>query len=103
MTPRLLVLAEALDAATMAAFYWIVGPSEQLAERNPLVLAIMAVGGVQLVGLAKVGLAVVAERRWPRITHTLALRSALVLAVLSGIVGAGANIASLLWSLGVRA
>lgn len=102
MTPRLLVLAQALDAASLAAFYAL-GLAGTLREQNPLVLGLMALGGVPPVALAKVGVSLAALRRWRSVRHGAALRLALGAAVLSGCVGAGANTASILWSLGVRA
>ena len=103
MKPRLLLLAQSLDAATLALFYALVGPTQQLAERNPLVLALMAVGGIQLVALAKVSVALVAIRRWQSLRHGRVLRLAVALAVLSGCIGAGFNTAALLAAAGVRA
>lgn len=105
MTSGTLVLAQALDAATLAVFYaWCRVP--QMQERNPLVLGLMAVGGVQLVALVKVGAAALAARRAGRFSGysrrwRLAVRLALSAATLSGCVGAGFNVAAILTGKGV--
>ena len=105
---RRLVFAQGMDALTFVAFYLLVGPAVH-AERNPVVLVLMALGGIQLVALVKVGLAALIARRMQRPSrpspHRLvrvaypAARTVLVsLAVASGIVGAGFNTAALVES-----
>jgi hypothetical protein len=106
---RRLVFAQGVDALTFAAFYVLVGPSLH-AERNPIVLLLMALGGIQLVALVKVGLAALVARRMRRPTvpspHRIVRLAYPVvslvlvsLAVASGIVGAGFNTAALVESL----
>jgi hypothetical protein len=102
---RRLVFAQALDALTFVAFYVLVGPTIH-AERNPLVLVLMSLGGIQLVALAKIGLASLVARRMRRPSRPSRfgpVRAAypvislvmVSLAVASGIVGAGFNTAAL--------
>lgn len=106
---RRLLFAQGMDALTFAAFYLIVGPTIH-AERNPVVLMLMALGGIQLVALAKIGLAALIARRIQRPTHPSRYRAVravypiaslvlISLAVASGIVGAGFNTAALVESL----
>jgi hypothetical protein len=106
---RRLVFAQGMDALTFVAFYLFVGPSIH-AERNPVVLLLMALGGVQLVALVKVGLAAIIAHRMRQPTRPSAHRLAraaypiaslllVSLAVASGIVGAGFNTAALVESL----
>ncbi len=103
---RRLVFAQSMDALTFLAFYVLVGPTIH-AERNPLILALMALGGIQLVALAKIGLAWLVARRMrqpARPSRFRLIRAAypvlsivmISLAVASGIVGAGFNTAALL-------
>ncbi len=99
MRPGLLVLAQALDAATLAVFYLLPHPA-YLSEQNPLVVALLALGGVQLVILLKVGVAALVSRRARRypsfsLRWRVALTTALVAATLSGVIGAGANTAAI--------
>ena len=58
MTPPAfrLLLAQSLDAATFAAFYVLIGAGVH-AERNPLLIGLMAFGGIQAVVLLKVAIA----------------------------------------------
>ncbi len=106
---RRLVFAQGMDALTFVAFYVLVGPSIH-AERNPVVLLLMALGGIQLVALVKVGLAALIARRmrrptrpsshrFVRVAYPVASLVLVSLAVASGIVGAGFNTAALLESL----
>ncbi len=106
---RRLVFAQAMDALTFVAFYVIVGPTVH-AERNPVVLVLMALGGIQLVALVKIALAALVAHRMRRpatpsrfrLVRTVYPVASLVLvslAVASGIVGAGFNTAALLDSL----
>ena len=94
MKPGLLVLAQSLDAASLAVFYAIVHPMA-LAEQNPLILALMAVGGIQLVALAKVGAALLAAWRSRRMNGMRLARLAMAAAVISGSIGAGFNLAAI--------
>ena len=100
MKPGLLVLAQVLDAASLAVFYAIAHPVA-LGEQNPLVLALMATGGIQLVILAKVGAAVIAAVRSRRLGRYRIARYAMAAAVVSGSIGAGFNLAAIV--LAVRA
>ncbi len=95
MKPGLLVLAQGLDAASLAVFYLLAHPAG-LAEQNPLVLALMATGGIQLVILAKVGAAVLAAWRSQRMGRMRIARLAMAAAVVSGSIGAGFNLAAIL-------
>lgn len=111
-----LIAAQGLDAATLIAFYLLVGPGVH-AERNPLVLAIMAIGGIWAIGVVKVGLACwvsylngramkpsrfalvrIFHERHPEYVNRLdQFRLILAsVAVASGIVGAGFNSAALI-------
>lgn len=100
LTLRLL-LAQSADVLTFLAFYLIVGPSIH-EERNPLILALMALGGIHLVGIVKLGITLIVIRRYNRpvvITRSwyLPLRTAAIsAATASGIVGAAFNLASLI-------
>lgn len=104
-----LIFTQSMDALTFVAFYVLVGPGVY-AERNPLVVALMALGGIQLVAMVKVGLAALVARqlRTParpsrfRIVRAAYPTLSLLLvgvAVASGIVGAGFNTAALVSSL----
>jgi hypothetical protein len=106
---RRLIFAQAMDALTFVAFYTVVGPAVH-GERNPLILGLMALGGVQLVALVKVGLAALIAGRMRLPTRPSRFRVVRVaypglsvllvsLAVASGIVGAGFNTAALVDSL----
>jgi hypothetical protein len=98
-----LLFAQSMDAATFLAFYLFIGAGTY-AERNPILLAIMAVGGIWLVAAMKVGTAMlvarrfdrpVAARAWYRPTATVLVS----IGAASGIVGAGANLAAILRSI----
>jgi hypothetical protein len=106
---RRLIFAQAMDALTFVAFYVVVGPSLH-AERNPLILGLMALGGIQLVALVKVGLAALVARRMRlparpsrfrlvRVAYPALSLLLVSLAVASGVVGAGFNTAALVDSL----
>ena len=94
MKPGLLILAQGLDAATLAIFYLIAHPAG-LSEQNPLVLALMATGGIQLVIFAKVGAALLAAWRSRRMGKIRLARYAMAAAVISGSIGAGFNVAAI--------
>ena len=97
-----LVIAQSIDVVTFLVFYLFLSTGSIHAERNPLVLFLMALGGVQMVGLTKVGIALLVRHRSIRNTKVLskkyqALRfTMLTLATASGIVGAGFNLASII-------
>lgn len=104
-----LIFAQSMDALTFVAFYVLVSPTIH-AERNPLVLALMALGGIQLVALVKIGLAALVARqlrspgqpsRFRAVRAAYPALSAVLVgvAVASGIVGAGFNTAALVSSL----
>lgn len=97
MKPGLLVLAQGLDAASLAVFYALAHPAV-LQEANPLVLALMATGGIQLVIIAKVGAALVAAWRSRNIDAMRIARFAMAAAVVSGSIGAGFNLAAIVVS-----
>jgi hypothetical protein len=91
-----LVLAQGADALTLAAFYVFVAGSSPAREQNPLVLGLMAAGGVQLVLLAKVGAALLVGWRADRTPRATRLRVvAMSVATASGICGAGFNLAAI--------
>ncbi len=105
---RRLIFTQAMDALTFVAFYVFVGPAVH-GERNPMILALMALGGVQLVALVKIGLAALVARRMRRpttpsrfrvlrVSYPIASLVLVSLAVASGIVGAGFNTAALVES-----
>ena len=94
MKPGLLLLAQGLDAASLAVFYGIAHPAA-LGEQNPLVLALMAAGGVQLVILVKVGASLLAAWRSRHMAGLRIARLAMAAAVVSGSIGAGFNLAAI--------
>lgn len=89
----LLLVGQALDASTFLWFYRIAPPGVLQAERNPLLVAVMALGGVAAVALLKVGVAAwVAWRAHGRpLRHRRLFGSALALAAASGFIGAAFN------------
>lgn len=97
------VAAQAADALTFAAFFWLV-PVSQFSERNPVIAGVYALGGFAAVAAFKVGLALLATRRrevvitkrWYSPTRTILLSAAAA----SGCVGAGFNVASLMLAKG---
>jgi hypothetical protein len=97
-----LAFAQSLDAVTFLVFYLFIGAGTY-SEQNPIILAMMAVGGVWLVAAAKMGTALMVALRYDRV-HPRARwwRPTTVIflsvAAASGIVGAGFNVASILAS-----
>jgi hypothetical protein len=101
LTLRLL-LAQGADVATFLCFYLLVGPSVH-AERNPVILALMALGGLAAVGIFKMAITLVVIYRYRRATDTihhrwfLPMRTvAISAATASGIVGAGFNLSAII-------
>ncbi len=102
-----LLLAQGADVATFLAFYLAIGPSIH-EERNPLILLLMAMGGLAAVAAFKLGVtllvvwrsrrAVEIRRRWYGPLRTV-LTSA---ATASGVAGAGFNLAAILHSSVIR-
>ncbi len=96
-----LFLAQGADVATFLCFYLLVGPSVH-AERNPLILALMALGGLAAVGLFKLVITLIVIYRYHRASpfhHRwfLPLRTiAISAATASGIVGAGFNLGAII-------
>ena len=96
-----LFLAQAADVVTFLAFYLFVGSSVH-AERNPLILGLMALGGLAAVGVFKMAITLIVIYRYRRpvtIEHRwyLALRTiAISAATASGIVGAGFNLVAII-------
>jgi hypothetical protein len=98
-----LFLAQAADVATFLCFYLFVGSSVQ-AERNPLILGLMALGGLAAVGLFKMAITLIViyryrrqvqiEHRWYPALRTIAISAATA----SGIVGAGFNLGAIIGS-----
>lgn len=107
-----LVAAQTADAATFLAFYVFIGAGVH-AERNPLILGLMALGGIQMVAFTKVGVSLylawrrehpaVKPRWWSKpITSRRFIWVETVIvsaATASGIVGAGMNTAAIVDSL----
>ena len=100
LTLRLL-LAQGADVATFLGFYLLVGPSVH-AERNPLILGLMALGGLAAVGIFKVAVTLIVIYRYRRTTHVMKrwfvpVRTiAISAATASGIVGAGFNLGAII-------
>lgn len=98
-----LVFAQLLDAATFLWFYLFIGAGIH-GEQNPLILALMALGGLQMVAFAKAGLSLAVAWRRKRRTRPLPVwfarldTIAISTATASGIVGAAFNSASILHS-----
>lgn len=97
-----LLFAQFMDVATLAIFIFGIGASIH-SERNPLVIGLLAIGGVWAVLLVKVGVPVIVTlrykgREWKPVTYKIVI---VVMAAVtaSGIVGAGFNIASIINSL----
>lgn len=96
-----LLLAQGADVLTFLAFYLVVGPSIHQ-ERNPLILLLMAMGGLAAVAVFKMAVTLLVVRRSGRrlvITNRwyLPLRTILTsAATASGIVGAGFNAAAVI-------
>jgi hypothetical protein len=87
-----------MDAATFLAFYLFIGAGTY-AEQNPIVLAIMGIGGAWLFAAMKIGVAVVAALRFDQTRrYRTALTVLISVAAASGIVGAGFNLAAILRS-----
>lgn len=101
-----LLLAQAADVATFLAFYLLIGPSTH-EERNPLILVMMATGGLAMVGLVKMGVTLIViyrrrkpfapKHRWYIPLQTIAMSAATA----SGIAGAGFNLGSLIHAAGI--
>ena len=98
-----LFLAQAADVATFLAFYLLVGSSVH-AERNPLILGLMALGGLAAVGMFKMVITLIVIYRYRRPIHVHhpwypPLRTiAISAATASGIVGAGFNLGAIIGS-----
>jgi hypothetical protein len=97
-----LFLAQGADVATFLGFYLLVGPSIQ-AERNPIILALMALGGLAAVGIFKMAITLVVIYRYRRANDTIhhawfvPMRTiAISAATASGIVGAGFNVGAII-------
>jgi len=97
-----LAFAQSMDAATFLVFMVFIGAGTYV-ERNPVIIAMMAVGGIWLVAALKIGTAILVAcrfdrtqsvTRWFRPTATILVS----IAAASGIVGAGFNIAAILRS-----
>ena len=97
-----LFLAQGADVATFVGFYLLVGPSVH-AEQNPLILALMALGGLAAVGVFKMLVTLIVIYRYRRATTTIRHRwfvpvrtVAISAATASGIVGAGFNLGAII-------
>jgi hypothetical protein len=106
-----LIFAQVLDALTLAYFWIVIGPGEH-SEQNPLINMMIVLGGIQLVLLVKIGLALWVGYRIghpPKTSHwwSKPITSsrfmwvqtvAISVATASGVVGAGFNLASIVHS-----
>ena len=96
-----LFLAQGADVATFLGFYLLVGPSVH-AERNPLILGLMALGGLAAVGIFKMAVTLIVIYRYRRTTPVTrgwfvpARTIAISAATASGIVGAGFNLSAII-------
>jgi hypothetical protein len=96
-----LFLAQGADVATFLCFYLLVGPSVH-AERNPLILGLMALGGLAAVGVFKMAVTLIVIYRYGHaapVKHQwfVPLRTiAISAATASGIVGAGFNLSAII-------
>jgi len=96
-----LFLAQGADVATFLCFYLLVGPSVH-AERNPLILGLMALGGLAAVGIFKMAVTLIVIYRYGHagpVKHTwfVPVRTiAISAATASGIVGAGFNLSAII-------
>lgn len=98
-----LFLAQGADVATFLCFYLLVGPSVH-AEQNPLILGLMALGGLAAVGVFKMAVTLIVIYRyghaapvkhgWFASVRTIAISAATA----SGIVGAGFNLGAIISS-----
>lgn len=99
-----LLLAQGADVLTFLAFYLFVGPSIH-EERNPLILLLMAMGGLAAVGLVKMAITLIVIYRrhrpfvvrhgWYVPLQTIAMSAATA----SGIAGCGFNLAAIVYSI----
>ena len=96
-----LFLAQGADVATFLSFYLLVGPQVH-AERNPLILGLMALGGLAAVGVFKMAVTLIVIYRYG---HSAPVRHAwfvpvrtiaISAATASGIVGAGFNLSAII-------
>jgi hypothetical protein len=102
---RRLTIALACDGLSFAAFAWLVGMAGLHTERNPLIAAVMASGGVM--GVVALNLAAAWLLEWrarssrAEVGRSYAAGFALLssLALAGTIVGSGMNVASLVDSL----
>ena len=96
-----LFLAQGADVVTFLCFYLLVGPSVH-AERNPLILGLMALGGLAAVGVFKMAVTLIVIYRYGHaapVKHTwfVPVRTiAISAATASGIVGAGFNLSAII-------
>ncbi|MEO8571059.1 MAG: hypothetical protein ABI553_05100 [Chloroflexota bacterium] len=102
LTLRLL-LSQAADVGTFVWFYVFVGSTVH-AERNPIILGLMALGGLAAVGIFKLGVTLFVIYRYRRAPQTqrpwfiTARTIAISAATASGIVGAGFNLGAIIGS-----
>lgn len=99
-----LLLAQGADVATFLVFYVAIGPGIHQ-ECNPILVALMAIGGIAAVAIFKLGITVmvVARRRRAAAVQRLWFRRLQVIAIsaatASGVVGSGFNIAAIVSSI----
>lgn len=93
-----LLVAQTADAVTFAWFYLLIGAG-LVSEQNPIVLAIMGLGGIAGVIAVKVGLAATAAFLYERNRRRRILLALMTVATVSGVIGAGTNLASILVSI----
>ena len=101
-TDPAVVPRQGADVATFLCFYLLVGPSVH-AERNPLILGLMALGGLAAVGVFKMAVTLIViyrygqRRRSIRTSWFVPVRTiAISAATASGIVGAGFNLSAII-------
>lgn len=100
-----LLLAQGADVLTFLAFYLLIGPSIH-EERNPLILILMAMGGLAMVGIVKMAITFIViyrrhrpflvKHKWYVPLQVVAMSAATA----SGIAGAGFNLAAIINSIG---
>lgn len=98
-----LVAAQSADAVTFLVFYVCIGAGVHV-ERNPLILGLMALGGIQAVAVAKIGLAALIgwrhDRRVVLSPRYVWFRTVMMsVGAAAGIVGAGFNSAAIISSI----
>lgn len=96
---KLLLFAQICDVLTYTIFYALIGPG-QFVERNPIILALMTVGGIYLVIVLKIGLPLsIVMRAHKYVYHTRLITFFIAAGIAAGVVGAGFNMSSIIRSI----